>query len=84
VLFCMSALSAIKLLAGESNVSIWQRVVVPAFGAAALAAIIAVDVARSDPTTRAIEIGGLLLGIPFAFWRGAGMRIVQPAAVPES
>ena len=84
VLFCMSALSAIKLLAGESNVSIWQRVVAPAFGAAALAAIIAVDVARSDPTTRAIEIGGLLLGIPFAFWRGAGMRIVQPAAVPES
>jgi amino acid transporter len=84
VLFCMSALSAIKLLAGESRVSIWQRVVVPAFGAAALAAIIAVDVARSDPTTRAIEIGGLLLGIPFAFWRGSGMRIVRPAAVPES
>jgi amino acid transporter len=84
VLFCMSALSAIKLLATESHVPIWQRVVVPAFGAAALAAIIAVDVARSDPTTRAIEIGGLVLGIPFAFWRGAGMRIVQPAAVPES
>jgi hypothetical protein len=35
-----------------------------------LCGIIAVDVAQSDAVTRAIEIGGLLLGAPFALWRG--------------
>jgi amino acid transporter len=80
-LFCMSALAAIKILAGKRGASRLQTLVVPAFGACALAAIIAVDIAQSDATTRWIEIGGLLLGIPFAYWRGAGMRLVQPLPV---
>jgi hypothetical protein len=46
----------------------------------ALCGIVAIDVAQSDATTRAIEIGGLLLGVPFAIWRGgAGMRLENAA-----
>lgn len=80
-LFCMSSLAAIKLLAGKPGAPLLQTAVIPAFGAFALAAIIAVDVAQSDATTRWIELGGLVLGVPFAFWRGAVMRIVSPLPV---
>jgi amino acid transporter len=70
-LFCLSALSALKLLSGSR-----KRFVsfgIPLFGAIALAAVIAVDVAQSDAVTRGIEIGGLVLGIPFAGWRARGL-----------
>lgn len=77
-LFCLSALSAIKLLARTPGESRMQRLVIPAFGAAALAAIIAIDVAQSDATTRFIEIGGLILGVPFALWRGRRMHAIVP------
>jgi amino acid transporter len=77
-LFCLSALSALKLLArgpGESRAaSLW----VPLFGAITLAAIVAIDVAISDLTTRCIEIAGLLLGVPFALWRGRRMQAIAP------
>jgi amino acid transporter len=79
-LFCMSALAAIRLLAGRGGSGI-QTLAIPTFGATTLAAIIVVDVAQSDATTRWIEVGGLVLGVPFAFWRGAVMRIVQPLPV---
>jgi hypothetical protein len=82
-LFCMSALAAVKLLAGIRGSSRLQTFVIPIFGATALAAIIAVDIYQSDATTRWIEIAGLALGLPFAFWRGAGMTIVQPRPVAE-
>jgi len=82
-LFCMSALATIKLLAGRSGASRLQTRYIPAFGAFALAAIILVDIVQSDATTRWIELGGLLLGIPFAFWRGSVMRIVSPIPVGE-
>ncbi|MBD5633969.1 MAG: APC family permease, partial [Candidatus Eremiobacteraeota bacterium] len=83
MLFCLSALAAIRLLARAREVSRWQRILVPAFGALALAAIIGVDIAGSDAFARAIELGGLALGIPFAFWRGAGMRLARPAVAGE-
>ena len=69
-LFAMSAIAAIKLLGKRDDADRLRSVVIPAIGAATLCAIIAVDVAQSDGTTRAIEIGGLLLGFPFALWRG--------------
>jgi hypothetical protein len=78
-LFCMSALAATRLLANRRGASRLQTLVIPAFGSVALAAIIAVDIAQSDGVTRAIELGGLLLGIPFAMWRGGAMREVVPA-----
>ncbi len=77
-LFCMSAVAAIRLLAGRRGFSRLQTLVIPAFGATTLAAIIGVDIFQSDATTRAIEIGGIVLGIPFAYWRGGAMRDVQP------
>ena len=83
-LFCMSALAAIRLLAHRDGASRLQTLIVPAFGATTLAAIIAVDIAQSDALTRAIEVGGLVLGIPFALWRGGGMRIVQPLVLGET
>jgi amino acid transporter len=75
-LFAMSAFAAIKLLRTRAGVPSWSGVAVPLFGALALCGIIAVDIVQSDPTTRAIEIGGLLLGAPFALWRGASSRRV--------
>ncbi len=73
-LFCMSALAAMRLLRGTDRASRLQAFVVPAFGAFALAAIIAVDIAQADAVTRWVAVGGLVLGIPFALWRGRRMR----------
>lgn len=79
-LFAMSAIAAIKLVRTRSHWSRLSAVGVPLFGAVALCGIVAIDVAQSDATTRAIEIGGLLLGVPFAIWRGgAGMRLENAA-----
>lgn len=80
-LFCLSALSAIKLLAGKPGEPRLQTLVIPAVGAAALAAIVAIDVVQSDAVTRAIEAGGLALGLPFALWRGRRMQDVGPQMV---
>ena len=73
-LFCMSAVAAVKLLAkrpGESRVTTF---LIPLLGAVTLAAVIAIDVALSDTVTRWIELGGLLLGVPFALWRSGKMN----------
>jgi amino acid transporter len=78
-LFAMSALSAIKLLAGRPGEARLQSYLVPGFGALALVAIIAVDVAQSDSTTRSVELYGLLLGVPFALWRGRALHAFRPA-----
>jgi amino acid transporter len=82
-LFCMSAFAAIKLLGRRPEVAPLQRIVIPAFGAVALAFVIAVGIVQSDATTRWIELGGLVLGVPFALWRGTNVTIVQPRAVAE-
>jgi amino acid transporter len=74
VLFAMSALAAIKLVPARSGSSWFSGVGVPLFGAVTLCAIIAVDIAQSDTVTRGIEVGGLLLGAPFALWRTAGVE----------
>ena len=75
-LFCMSALAALRLLAGGNAGRGFTSFAVPLFGAVALGAIIAVDVVQSDAITRTIEIGGLLVGVPFAWWRGRKVRSI--------
>jgi amino acid transporter len=77
VLFAMSALAAIKLVRARSGSSWFSGVGVPLFGAVTLCAIIAVDIAQSDTVTRGIEVGGLLLGAPFALWRSGGVEQLQ-------
>jgi amino acid transporter len=73
-LFCMSAAAAVRLLAGRVGESTLTTFVIPIVGAATLAGVIAVDIALSDGVTRWIEVGGLVLGIPFAFWRSRSMN----------
>jgi len=68
-LFFMSALAAIKLLGGRSDETPLSSAIVPGIGAVALFAIIGLDVWQSEPVTRALEVGGLLLGVPLAFSR---------------
>ena len=73
-LFCMSAVAAVKLLAGRPEESTWTTFIIPVTGAVTLAGVIAIDIAMSDTVTRWIELGGLLLGIPFALWRAGSMN----------
>jgi amino acid transporter len=63
LLFCLSSFAALRLVRGGHALAV--------IGGLALAAIIIVDVVNSDTVTRAIEIGGVLLGVPFAFWRSS-------------
>jgi len=72
LLFCASACAAVRMLAGRAGESFLTAVAMPAFGAIALLVIIAYTVFVSDPLTRGIELGGLVLGIPFMLWRGRG------------
>ena len=85
-LFCMSTLSAIKLLAKRPGETPLQAYVIPGFAALALLAIVGVDIAQSEVKTRTVELVGLALGVPFAFWRGRSMhlaRIFVPGREPE-
>jgi amino acid transporter len=70
-LFTFSCLATVRALASEKRAPRLAAVVAPLAGAAALVAIVAIDIAQSDPATRGIELGGLLLGAPFAWWRGS-------------
>ncbi len=76
LLFCASACAAVRMLAGRPGEPRLATTVIPAFGAIALLAVIGITIFISDPLTRAIELGGLLLGIPFMLWRGRGSALV--------
>ncbi len=82
-LFCMSAAAAMKMLAGPPGESRFGTLVIPAAGALMLAAVIAIDIVQSDTITRYIEVGGLLLGIPFALWRGGKMNDAETFVRPR-
>jgi amino acid transporter len=89
ILFCMSALAAVRSLAGKPGQPLWSSVAVPLAGAVTLLVVIGYAVALSDPVTRWIELAGLALGIPFAFWRGRRVVISAalfrtPASQPEA
>ena len=68
-LFISSCLSAVRVLASNPRAPRAAAFAAPIAGAAGLLAIVVIDVAMSKPNTRAIEIGGLVLGVPFALWR---------------
>lgn len=80
VLFCLSALAAVRLAPALATENVVRKAAIPLVGAGALAIVIAIDVAQSDSTTRAIEIGGLVLGVPFALWRGRRIAAVAARA----
>ena len=69
-LFFSSCCATIRALWNEPRAPRTAAFAAPLVGALALLAIVALDVAQSDATTRAIELGGLAAGIPFALWRG--------------
>ncbi len=73
-MFCIAALAALKLLGAERGASPFLTRVVPAAGASSLGIVVLINVVQSDVTTRWVEIGGLLLGLPFAVWRGRAMK----------
>jgi amino acid transporter len=74
-LFCMSTLSAIKLLARRPGEKPLQAYIIPGFAAIALLAIVGIDIAESEAKTRAVELVGLALGVPFALWRGRRVHL---------
>ena len=80
LLFSASACAAVRMLAGRPGESILRAGVLPAFGAIALLAIIGYTVFASDPLTRGIELGGLVLGVPFMLWRGRASGLVAEEA----
>lgn len=68
-LFLGSALSAVRMFWRERPER-FGGVVIPLVGASGLTAILAFSIAYADWPTRAVELGGLVLGVPFAAWRG--------------
>lgn len=74
LLFVLSAAAAVRRFWGAQREA-FGRVVVPVLGAGALLAVLAATVATEERTLQLYAWGGMLLGIPFAFWRG---RAVPP------
>jgi amino acid transporter len=77
MLFLLSCLSTIRVLARKPGTPPLATVVAPLLGALALLAIVVIDIAQSDATTREIEVGGMLLGLPFAVWRGRAPLVIE-------
>lgn len=68
-LFLGSALAAVRMFRFERGGRL-SGLVIPLLGSAGLSALLAVSLAQADATTRSIELGSLVLGVPFAAWRG--------------
>lgn len=73
LLFVLSAAAAARRFRGE-RAARFGAVVVPLLGALALLAVIVATIALEDPVLRLYAWGGILLGIPFALWRGRVLR----------
>ncbi len=67
-LFVLSVAAGVRLAPRGDR---FAAAVVPALGGAGLCAVIVVALVQGDPATRAVEAGGLLLGLPFAAARSA-------------
>jgi len=78
LLFVMSAAACVRRFLGARGEAL-GGVLVPALGAAALLAVVVATVALADPTPRYYAWAGVLLGIPFAWWR-AGVMAREPSA----
>jgi len=69
ILFLMSAAAAVRLFAADRSIRL-TGVVLPALAVVALAIVLGVSVVQSDPATRLFMLGGVVCGIPVAWWRG--------------
>lgn len=78
LLFLLSALAAMRRFRADAGTRRLTGVVLPCAGALALTGLLAVAGLQSEPALRAAVLGGLLAGIPFAWWRGG--RIVPMTA----
>ena len=74
LLFVLSAAAAVRRFWGERS-SRLGGVVVPLVGAIALLGVLAATIVVEDRVLQAYAWGGVLLGIPFAFWRGRKLRL---------
>jgi amino acid transporter len=77
LLFVASACAAVRMLSAFPGEARLTACALPALGAVTLLAVIGYTVFVSDPATRGIELGGLLLGIPFMLWRGRGAGLIR-------
>lgn len=73
LLFVLSALAAVRRFRGVERQSL-SGVVIPLVGAFALLGVLAATIAVEDPILRWYAWAGILLGIPFALWRGRVLR----------
>jgi amino acid transporter len=69
VLFLMSAAAAVRMFAGDSARR-GSGVVLPGFGALALAIVLTVSLAQAEAATRLFIIASAAVGVPLALWRG--------------
>jgi amino acid transporter len=77
LLFVASACAAVRMLSALRGETRLVASALPALGAVTLLAVIGYTVFVSDPATRGIELGGLVLGIPFMLWRGRGAALAR-------
>lgn len=73
LLFVLSAFAAVRRFSGVREMSL-RGVIVPSVGAVALLGVLAATIAVEDPVLRWYAWAGILLGIPFALWRGRVLR----------
>ncbi|HEV3154823.1 MAG TPA: APC family permease [Candidatus Baltobacteraceae bacterium] len=67
LLFVFSAAAATRIF--WKTARRWRGVIIPSIGAAALLGVIGATIATEDRSLQLIALVGLLIGIPFAFWR---------------
>lgn len=73
LLFVLSAFAAVRRFSRDRAMSL-RGVVIPTVGALALLGVLAATIAVEEPVLRWYAWGGILLGIPFALWRGRVLR----------
>jgi hypothetical protein len=73
LLFVLSAAAAARRFQNERSALV-GGVIVPLAGALALLAILGATVILEDRILQVYAFGGVLLGIPFALWRGRTLR----------
>jgi len=77
LLFVLSAAAAAKRFWDDRTARL-GGVLVPLIGALALAGVLAATVATEDPVLAAYACAGVVLGIPFALWRGRARHEAGP------
>jgi len=69
LLFAFTAAAAVRMFWSQPSFR-WTGVVIPAMGLVALTLVLGATVLFEDRTSQGYAIGGILIGIPLAAWRG--------------